>query len=202
MPKEYEVTQNLLMVRGESEGTEMMKDKVVFSMMVVIALTALVVTGCAKKTAEPGVETTPPAAAAPAAPAPEMKPTGTAPAAASAVPVLKEATTFDKKIYFGFDRFDLAPEAVAVLDELAAFLKANAELRLNIEGHCDERGTNEYNLALGERRAKAALDYLVSQGIDAARLAAISYGEERPADTGNTEESWAKNRRDEFILGK
>jgi peptidoglycan-associated lipoprotein len=189
------------MVRETREGAEM-RDKVVFSMVVVIALSALVVTGCTKKTAEPETEMTPPAAAAPAAPAQEMKPTGTAPAAASVVPVLKEATTFDKKIYFGFDKFDLAPEAVAVLDELAAFLKANAQHRLNIEGHCDERGTNEYNLALGERRAKAALDYLVSQGIDAARLAAISYGEERPADPANTEEAWAQNRRDEFILGK
>ncbi len=94
------------------------------------------------------------------------------------------------------------PESTEALNELAALLKANIAIKVKIEGNCDERGTTEYNLALGDRRAKAALDYLSAQGIDAARLTTISYGKEKPADPGNNEEAWAKNRRDEFILTK
>jgi len=96
----------------------------------------------------------------------------------------------------------ISAEAIGALNELAAFLKANAGLKVSVEGHCDERGTNEYNLALGERRAKAAYDYLAAQGIDASRLSTVSYGEEKPADPGQNEEAWAKNRRDEFVLSK
>jgi peptidoglycan-associated lipoprotein len=76
------------------------------------------------------------------------------------------------------------------------------DIKVKIEGNCDERGTTEYNLALGDRRAKAAMDYLTAQGVDAARLTTISYGKEKPVDAGHNEEAWAKNRRDEFILTK
>ena len=87
-----------------------------------------------------------------------------------------------------------------MLDANAAWLKSNGNHLLLIEGHCDERGTNEYNLALGERRAKSAMNYLVSQGVQAARITIISYGEERPLCTEHTETCWAQNRRDHFLV--
>jgi peptidoglycan-associated lipoprotein len=106
-------------------------------------------------------------------------------------------------IYFEYDSFDLTIEAKKVLAEKAGFLNSNSTLKVRIEGNCDERGTEEYNLALGERRAKAAQDYLVFLGIASERLATVSYGEEKPVDGGHNEAAWAKNRRDHFaILGE
>ncbi|MFQ5877826.1 MAG: peptidoglycan-associated lipoprotein Pal [Acidobacteriota bacterium] len=105
-----------------------------------------------------------------------------------------------KRIHFDFDKYDLRPDALQVLRENAAALKQYSELKVRIEGHCDERGTVEYNLALGEKRARAARDYLVSAGIPARRLSIISFGKERPLDTGHNERAWALNRRAEFIL--
>ena len=105
-----------------------------------------------------------------------------------------------KPIYFEFDKYDLRPDAIGTLTDGAARIKENASLKIRIEGHCDERGTVEYNLALGEKRARAARDYLVSLGVPAARLRIISYGKERPADSGHSESAWAKNRRDEFLF--
>jgi peptidoglycan-associated lipoprotein len=102
------------------------------------------------------------------------------------------------RIYFAFDKSDLTDESRQVLTEKADLLKKFTALKLLVEGHCDERGTNEYNMALGERRARAAYDYLVMMGIDAARLSIISYGEEQPAVPGANEDAWAKNRRCEF----
>lgn len=102
------------------------------------------------------------------------------------------------RIYFAFDKSDLTEESRQILTEKAELLKKFTALKLLVEGHCDERGTNEYNMALGERRARAAYDYLSMMGIDAARLSIISYGEEQPAVPGSTEEAWAKNRRCEF----
>jgi peptidoglycan-associated lipoprotein len=131
-----------------------------------------------------------------------MKPSEAAPSEAGAQSAAASSAGFDKKVYFDFDQFDLKPEAIETLNELASFLKGNTGVRVKIEGNCDERGTTEYNLALGERRAKAALDYIVSQGINSARVSTISYGKEKPADPNNNEEAWAKNRRDEFILSK
>jgi peptidoglycan-associated lipoprotein len=107
-----------------------------------------------------------------------------------------------ENIYFDFDKSDLKPEARAILDKKADWLRANAQYRVRIEGHGDERGTNEYNLALGERRAEAAMRYLAAQGVSADRLSTISYGEERPTCTEKTESCWAKNRRAEFKLLK
>jgi peptidoglycan-associated lipoprotein len=111
--------------------------------------------------------------------------------------------TFEgERIYFDFDKSDLKPEALAVLKRKAEWLRNNPEFSARIEGHCDERGTNEYNLALGERRANAAWRYLNALGISGARLTTISYGEERPVDPGQNEDAWSKNRRDEFRLLK
>lgn len=109
---------------------------------------------------------------------------------------------FAADIYFEFDLSDLRPEARQKLDGNARFLKENPSLRATVEGHCDERGTNEYNLALGERRAVTATDYLSSQGVAASRFKTISYGEERPVCTESTESCWARNRRAHFVLSR
>lgn len=102
------------------------------------------------------------------------------------------------RIYFAFDRSELTDMARQTLAEKAELMKTHPSLTLLIEGHCDERGTNEYNMALGERRARAAYEYLVLMGVASGRLTIISYGEEYPAVPGSGEEAWAKNRRDEF----
>jgi peptidoglycan-associated lipoprotein len=107
-----------------------------------------------------------------------------------------------ENIYFDFDKADLKPEAKATLRNKADWLRMNPSYALRIEGHCDERGTNEYNLALGERRAHAAKKFLTALGISDDRISTISYGEERPADPRSNQEAWAKNRRDEFKLIK
>lgn len=104
------------------------------------------------------------------------------------------------RVFFGFDRFDLTAEARATLDRVAAWLDTNPSVTLTIEGHADERGTREYNLALGERRATAARNYLVSLGIASGRLSTVSFGEERPAVLGSNEEAWAQNRRAVFVV--
>ncbi len=101
-------------------------------------------------------------------------------------------------IYFEFDQSTLGADARDLLRSNADYLKANATARVRIEGNCDDRGSAEYNLALGERRALAAKQYLVDLGIDSGRLATISYGEERPAVRGTSEAAYAKNRRDDF----
>jgi peptidoglycan-associated lipoprotein len=103
-------------------------------------------------------------------------------------------------IFFAFDKDDLSEEARDRLASHARWLRSNPEFGLLIEGHCDERDTEEYNLALGERRANAARDYLVLLGIDPGRLQTISYGEERPVDPGHTEAAWSKNRRGHFVI--
>jgi peptidoglycan-associated lipoprotein len=105
-----------------------------------------------------------------------------------------------ESIYFDFDRSFIKAEYRALLEKKAEFLKEFPEYGLRIEGNCDERGTNEYNLALGDRRADSAKSYLISRGISADRLVTISYGEERPLAVGQNEESWAQNRRDDFLL--
>jgi len=114
----------------------------------------------------------------------------------------KQRQAMDKlganRIYFAFDKSDLSDDSRKTLDEKAALLKSFPGLSMLIEGHCDERGTNEYNMALGERRARAAYEYLVLMGIEANRLSIISYGEEYPVVPGHDEAAWAKNRRDEF----
>ena len=99
------------------------------------------------------------------------------------------------RVFFGYNESDLSAEARATLDRQAAWLKKNGGLTVTIEGHCDESGTREYNLALGERRAVAVKNYLVADGIAAGRVHTVSYGKERPAVLGSNEASWAQNRR-------
>ena len=103
-------------------------------------------------------------------------------------------------IYFDFDKSTLTPAAQDNLLQKAEWLRENSDATVTIEGHCDERGTNEYNLALGDRRAESAKVFLIDLGIDPSRLTTISYGEERPVDPRNMEEAWAKNRRDHFVV--
>lgn len=105
-----------------------------------------------------------------------------------------------RDIYFDFDRYDLSSDARATLKANAEWLKSQPSVRVQIEGHCDERGTNEYNLALGAKRAQSARDYLVTLGVAAERLSMISFGEEIPVCTDRTESCWARNRRARFVI--
>jgi len=105
-------------------------------------------------------------------------------------------------VNFDFDKYNLRDDAIATLRRHVETLRANPELKVLIEGHCDERGTEEYNIGLGERRANRVFEYLVAAGIDESRLKTISYGEMRPKAMGSNEEAWAINRRAEFKLSK
>jgi peptidoglycan-associated lipoprotein len=188
----------------------------------VLALT-LLVTGCPKRPVVPQVAAPAPVAPAPApppppAPAPAPPPVVAAPPAPTPAPtppppqpVAPAPTPMPppppadyepdanlKDVFFDFDKSDIRAADAKTLDAAAAYLKSNSRVVL-IEGHCDERGTSEYNIALGERRAKAAMNYLVAQGIDASRVSLVSYGEERPSCTEKAESCWTKNRRDRFL---
>jgi peptidoglycan-associated lipoprotein len=104
-----------------------------------------------------------------------------------------------KEIFFEFDRYDLSSDARATLKAAADWLRNNPAVRVEVEGHCDERGTNEYNLALGAKRAQTAKDYLVTLGVAAGRLSTMSYGEEIPVCREHNDDCWQKNRRDRFV---
>ena len=138
---------------------------------------------------------TPPSAVSPTpTPAPAPAPT--------ARPIVRDFAAVPElhDIYFEFDKYDIRPADTKTLDANGSWLKSNPNHLVLIEGHADERGTNEYNLALGERRAKSTMNYLVSQGVQANRITIISYGEERPTCTEKTEACWAKNRRAHFLV--
>ena len=105
-------------------------------------------------------------------------------------------------IHFDFDKYDIRPDAKPILQNVASWLLKNTSAKILVEGHCDERGTNEYNLALGDRRAKAARDYLIALGIASNRIEMLSYGEEKPLCKESTEECWTKNRRGHFVILK
>jgi len=105
-----------------------------------------------------------------------------------------------KDIHFDFDKYDIRSGDTEILKENAALLMKYPKVKIQVEGHCDERGTNEYNLALGERRANAAKKYLLSLGVSTDRISSISYGEEKPLDAGHNEEAWSKNRRGHFVI--
>jgi peptidoglycan-associated lipoprotein len=172
--------------------------------------------GCAKRPATtaadaPAPSAPPPSApsAAPApsspstpAPAPSSPTTTAAAPSGTARPVPGEFAAIAelRDINFDFDKYDIRPGDARTLDANAAWLKANGNHLLLIEGHCDNRGTNEYNLALGERRAKSTMNYLVSQGVQASRITIISYGEERPVCSEATETCWDRNRRAHFLV--
>ncbi|MBC8414306.1 MAG: peptidoglycan-associated lipoprotein Pal [Nitrospira sp.] len=120
----------------------------------------------------------------------------------TALSLEEQAAQVFRDIHFDFDRYDIMPEARPVLDEVASFLNQNKVLSIVITGHCDERGTNEYNLALGEKRSNAARSYLESQGVSSSRITAVTYGEETPVCTEHNEACWYQNRRAHFILSK
>jgi peptidoglycan-associated lipoprotein len=166
--------------------------------MLLVAV-ALVLAGCPKK---PEVQTGGPAAAGPGA-GPEKV---TKPEPMVEAPVKPEARPSAeaplKDVFFDFDKSVIREDGKQALEGDIQWLKANPDARILIEGHCDERGTNEYNLALGERRAKAVRDYLVAAGIDPKRISTISYGEERPFVLGHDEAAWKWNRRAHFVVVK
>lgn len=182
----------------------------------VLCCGALLAGGCAKKEMVKGEEPIPsatkPAETAPQ-PAAKEDVTPELPKETAATPAVKEeplkeavqavAESAMEKVYFDFDSFILTQAARDALNKNAEYLqKKNASAKVQIEGHCDERGSDEYNLALGEKRAKAALNYLVTLGVPASRLSFISFGEEKPNDPGHDEAAWAKNRRAEFVIIK
>lgn len=109
-----------------------------------------------------------------------------------------ERVTIAEKVYFEFDRAEIKPEGREILTRKAPIIKNRPKIKVLVEGHCDERGTPEYNMALGDRRAKAAQKFLVNLGVSASQLETISYGEERPAVMGHNESAWSQNRRAEF----
>jgi peptidoglycan-associated lipoprotein len=112
----------------------------------------------------------------------------------------EELISIGDRVLFDFDSYELSSSAKSVLNDQATFLASNPSVRITIEGHCDERGTREYNLALGESRASATRDYLVAQGVNPARIKTISYGKERPAVIGSNEDAWRYNRRSVSVI--
>ncbi len=168
--------------------------------LVLLLPVALLLAGCPKK---PEVQTAAPAAVAPtpgeAVVEPEQE--------VVIVEEREEVVVIEpveegalEDVFFDFDKSLIRPDARQALDEGILWLSENPGARIVVEGHCDERGTNEYNLALGERRAKAVLDYLVAGGIDSGRISTISYGEERPFCLGHDESAWQCNRRGHFVV--
>ena len=158
-----------------------------------VSALALSVAACSKKKVEelPPAPTTTAPATTPEAPPPSS--TGTTTVPGSRADFLQQAGT--DTILFGTDLYDIDAESQAILTRQAAWLNKYPNAAVTIEGHADERGTREYNLALGDRRANAAKNFLVNAGISASRLSVISYGKERPVATGSDEASWAQNRR-------
>lgn len=168
----------------------------------VAALGTAFLVGCSKKPPPPPPsEPPPPRVEAPAAPTPA--PVAQSPkvdeAAERRARIQARIAELIKPIYFAFDQSTLTAEGKVTAEAVAKMLQEAPEVSVRIEGHADEQGTNEYNLALGERRAQAVQQYLVSYGIDAARISVLSYGEEKPAADGKDESSWSLNRRAEFV---
>lgn len=161
----------------------------------VFMLALALVAGCGKKTMETPPPVTPP-------PAPAVQPTPTPPPApptsAPAAPTLAQGELQD--VFFDYDKAELRGDTRATLTENGRKLVASPKTAVTIEGHCDERGTVDYNLALGERRASSVKEFLVSYGVEAGRLSTISYGESRPFALGHDESAWAQNRRAHFVI--
>lgn len=158
------------------------------SVFVLLAIALVAVPGCAKKKAPPP----PPTREVPTAQPPVTEPEPT--------PPRTEEVFAAGDIRFDYDKATIRDDARPALTALGKHLMDNPTVRVQIEGHCDERGTTEYNLALGERRAKAARDWLAAYGVGGDRLSTISYGKERPLDPGHDETAWAKNRRAHFVV--
>ncbi len=167
-----------------------MQKKIWLVIALVLVIPGLLFTvGCQKKTVTQAKAPAP-------APAPATQPQAPAPV----TPPDTSAMIMQEDVYFEFDKATLTPVAQDNLMRKAAWLRENSNVTVTIEGHCDERGTNEYNLALGDRRADSAKAFLVDLGVAASRLTTISYGEERPLCTWRNEECWAKNRRGHFAI--
>jgi peptidoglycan-associated lipoprotein len=165
-----------------------------YSLLVLLLSVALVFTACAKKETtpiieevEPVEEVTPPLEEIEEEPEEVIE-------VEEAEPIVLE------DIFFDYDKFNIKAEYKKVLSKNAEILLGSPEAMLLVEGHCDERGTNEYNLALGEKRAKAVIDFYVTYGVSADRLSMISYGEEKPFAMGRDEKAWAKNRRAHMVV--
>jgi peptidoglycan-associated lipoprotein len=184
-----------------------MTSKRYFAVLILLVLALGVGAGCAKKkttSTPPGTQvevtddskwTPPPAPAEPSVDEATLAAEAERRAKSEAVAELTSVT-----IHFAFDSYELNEEARAVLALKANIMRRYTDVRVVIEGHCDERGTEEYNLALGERRARAAYEHLVILGVDPGRMSIVSFGEERPVDPGHNETAWAKNRRAEFVV--
>lgn len=171
--------------------------------LVVVAsavLSLIVINGCSKKVTKtaPATEVTRPVST----PTVETKPKVETIDLESKEKSLPKVDLNFINVNFDYDKYELAPTAREILANHARLLKENPQVKLKIEGHCDERGTIEYNLALGERRAYAVKNYLVNYGVDAYRLSTISYGKERPLDARSTPDAWAKNRRAAFVISQ
>jgi peptidoglycan-associated lipoprotein len=177
------------------------------SVLIVLAFLGVSMTmmSCAKKqvgVAEP-VKVEPKPAPVPPPPPPPAPPKPAVEDVDKAQKLRAEIQAFESThIYFDFDKSDIKAEAKAVLENKASWLRGNPEYTVRIEGHADERGTAEYNLALGDRRAKSAMQYLNALGISTERMSTISYGEERPVCVEKNEACWSRNRRAEFRLSK
>jgi len=172
------------------------------ALLVAVALPA--VNSCRKKAPTTAEQARPPGAA-PAPGTPVAPPPSTTPPSIEADVLSQDLQTLNRKGYlrdafFDYDKADLREDARAALSGDAQWLKSYASIRILIEGHCDERGTSEYNLALGDRRANAAKEYLASLGLAAARVQAVSYGKERPYCNESNEECWQQNRRAHFVI--
>lgn len=184
-----------------------MRRNVWLALLLVMILPVMLLTvSCAKKAIETQpMETTQPQVAPPpqedkaAAEAAEKARMMSERMRAETAAAAKMAFT-DEDVYFDFDSSVIRPDAQIVLGTKGSYLRANSSMAAEIQGNCDERGTEAYNLALGERRAEAAKAFLVNMGIDAARISTISYGEEKPVDPAHNEAAWAKNRRDHFVI--
>lgn len=186
--------------------------KKLFVLVLILAFGSIVISCAQRKVVQPQQPTAPPETRAKA---PEGKPEQKVPEEKITEPQIakietkevepskyaEEKSIFDD-IYFDFDKYDIQPDAKPILQSVADWLIKNKSSEFLIEGHCDERGTNEYNLALGDRRAKATRDYLVSLGVASGRIDIISYGEEKPLCAEKTEECWQKNRRAHFVVLK
>jgi len=171
-----------------------------------LSIVALMSVGCAKKqTVKSEGTETPTAASAPAPIAEEpMKepppPITVAPAMPPGVAVTEEKISQFDDVRFDFDKSEVREEGRKACAVVADYLKKHPQAKMQIEGHCDDRGTAEYNMALGERRATAVMTYLVSLGVPKAALSTVSFGKEKPLDPAHNEEAWAKNRRAHFVL--
>lgn len=173
-----------------------------------LSIAALLAAGCAKKqTVKSEGAPAAPEAAAPApvveAPVKEAPPAPapvTPPAVSPGVAVTEERLSQFDDVRFDFDKSEVKEEGRRTCQVVADFLKKNPAAKIQIEGHCDERGTSEYNMALGERRATAVMNYLVSLGVPKGALSTVSFGKEKPLDPGHDEAAWAKNRRAHFVL--